>query len=92
MAAFWFVVGSFCAYLMLFLVVAVNRVISPPPPKASLADPALSDEDDDYAEYGRIVLEMDRLEKRQGEILAKIRKRHTPRSRLVTPTDKELPS
>ena len=92
MAAIWFVIGAFCAYLMLFLVVAVNRAISPPPPKARPVDPAFSEEDDDYAEYECLVHETDRLEKRKGEILAKIRKRRTPRSRLVTPADKELPS
>ena len=92
MAAIWFVIGAFCAYLMLFLVVAVNRAISPPPPKAIPVDPVLSEEDGDYAEYERLEHETDRLEKRKGEILAKIRKRHTPRSRLVTPNDKELPS
>lgn len=68
---------------------AVGKTTALPPTDT---DPLRSAEDLDLAEFVRVEAEMDRLQARKDAILGRIRMRKTPRSRLVTPSDRELPS
>lgn len=86
-----FVLGLFVPEVFFKVYDRVVGKASPPPPSPD-PGPTRGNEDLDLEELVRVEAQLDRLLERRDEILWRIRKRETPRSRLVGPEDKDLPS